>query len=76
MEYTKKQASQFLSQLKIALLRWQEEYLHDLKNKPVITSIDGQAFNLPGDKYTEAFSISYYMVRDANVRAYFQAIKH
>jgi len=73
MEHIKKTASLFLDQLKIALLRWQEEYLHDLKNKPVITSIDGQAFNLPGDKYTEAFSLSYYMVRDPNVRAYLLA---
>lgn len=70
MEHSKKQAYQFLNQLKIALLRWQEEYLHDLKNKSIITSIDGQAFNLPGDKYTEDFSLAYYMVRDPNVRTY------
>jgi len=73
MEHIIKPASQFLNQLKIALFRWQEEYLHDLKNKPILTSIDGQAFNLPGDKYTEAFSLSYYMVRDPNVRAYLLA---
>ncbi len=70
MEHSKKQAYQFLNQLKIALFRWQEEYLHDLKNKAVLTSIDGQAFNLPGDKYTEAFSLAYYMVRDPNVSTY------
>lgn len=75
MEHIKKTASQFLNQLKTALFRWQEEYLHDPKNedKRVITSIDGQAFNLPGDKYTEAFSLSYYMVRDPNVSAYLLA---
>lgn len=72
MEHIKPLAFLFLQQLKIALCRWQEEYEYDIisSKKHFITSVEGQAFNLPGHKYTEEFSLTYYMVRDSKVRRY------